>query len=222
VAIIPNVAGEVVLPEIRIPWWNTEADEARVAVLPARTVTVLPAPVATVPEPASVQAPVTRSSPAAATVPSSAAPSSRFWQWISALLLLLWVLTGLGWWRERRGVGSAIAFTRGPPASLANARRALHRACRANDSQRAALALMHWSLAVWPEDPPRSLGAIARRFDGDGIPLRELDRTLYGSNPADWQGGTALWDMIRQGPRAEADALPGEAADLPPLYPYHR
>ena len=42
-ALVPTVAGKLVLPEIRLAWWDTRADQERVAVLPARTLEVLPA-----------------------------------------------------------------------------------------------------------------------------------------------------------------------------------
>ena len=42
-ALVPTVAGKLVLPEIRLAWWDTQADQERVAVLPARTLEILPA-----------------------------------------------------------------------------------------------------------------------------------------------------------------------------------
>ena len=42
-ALVPTVAGKLVLPEIRLAWWDTRADRERVAVLPSRTLEILPA-----------------------------------------------------------------------------------------------------------------------------------------------------------------------------------
>jgi hypothetical protein len=42
-ALVPSAEGELTLPEVRLPWWDTLADRERVAVLPARVVQVLPA-----------------------------------------------------------------------------------------------------------------------------------------------------------------------------------
>lgn len=39
-AVIPQVAGELVLPEVRIDWFDTKTGEARVAILPSETLTV--------------------------------------------------------------------------------------------------------------------------------------------------------------------------------------
>lgn len=43
-ALVAVKPGQATIPEIRLHWWDTLNDQARVAVLPARTLTVLPAP----------------------------------------------------------------------------------------------------------------------------------------------------------------------------------
>lgn len=43
IAIVPTQAGEITLPEIKIPWWNTKTQKMETSVLPAKTLTVLPA-----------------------------------------------------------------------------------------------------------------------------------------------------------------------------------
>jgi len=42
-AVIPQKAGELVLPEMKVNWFDTTTGEARVAILPAETITVAPA-----------------------------------------------------------------------------------------------------------------------------------------------------------------------------------
>lgn len=41
-AIVPSIEGEFTLPAIEIPWWNTVTDSLEIAVIPARTLNVLP------------------------------------------------------------------------------------------------------------------------------------------------------------------------------------
>ena len=41
-AIIASHAGEITLPEIRIPWWNSKTEKQEYAVLPAQTLTIAP------------------------------------------------------------------------------------------------------------------------------------------------------------------------------------
>lgn len=42
-AIIPNKSGELVLPEIKIAWWNSKTEKQEFATLPAQTLTIKPA-----------------------------------------------------------------------------------------------------------------------------------------------------------------------------------
>ena len=42
-AIIADHPGELTLPEIKLPWWNSETDKQEFAVIPAQTLTILPA-----------------------------------------------------------------------------------------------------------------------------------------------------------------------------------
>lgn len=42
-ALVPSQAGRLTLPEVRLAWWDTRTDQARVAVLPERVLEVLPA-----------------------------------------------------------------------------------------------------------------------------------------------------------------------------------
>ena len=62
IAVVPSRAGDLTLPEIRLPWWDVVQDRARVAVIPQRTVQVEPAvPMAAQsPAPAADPAPVSR------------------------------------------------------------------------------------------------------------------------------------------------------------------
>ena len=43
VALVPGVAGELILPEVRIPWWNTLENRVEYATLPEHVITVTPA-----------------------------------------------------------------------------------------------------------------------------------------------------------------------------------
>jgi len=83
IVLMPIGVGEVVVPELRVRWWDVEADAARVASLPGRTLLlqVAVAPAAVVPEP----------------------EASGSWQvMLRWSLLAIFVLGALGfWWHER-------------------------------------------------------------------------------------------------------------------------
>ncbi|HUX74105.1 MAG TPA: BatD family protein [Steroidobacteraceae bacterium] len=127
-ALIADRAGRYLLPALHLSWWDTQADRAREADLPAQTIDVLPpaggaaapstatAPGASAaaPAPAAPQA----SNPAAAAAASGASPANsprslstddRRWILVSAGLGLLWLATMIAWWFSRRRLPPAPA-----------------------------------------------------------------------------------------------------------------
>lgn len=131
VAMVPTVAGKVILPAVRIPWWNTQSNQLQYATLPARTLTVLPNPAHTSTNPppggstlaaAGINHPQTtsaqaQSSQSAANSTDGMAASHResihginttgLIGWILALILLCTNLLTLYWWRRRNHRPSA-------------------------------------------------------------------------------------------------------------------
>lgn len=84
-AIIPEQAGELTLPEIKIAWWNSLTDKQEYAVLPAQTLTILAADIQ--PKNLENERENINKLPAAASVTIDN-DSLIYWQIITALLLL--------------------------------------------------------------------------------------------------------------------------------------
>ncbi|MDX1346270.1 MAG: hypothetical protein R3179_10245, partial [Sedimenticolaceae bacterium] len=80
-------------------------------------------------------------------------------------------------------------------------------------------ALLSAAEATWPEDPPRTLGALAGKFEGaaaDQVML--LDRALYAGENSKWNGN-ALSEAVRNAwPDPRHEKSDGEEI-LDPLYP---
>ena len=221
-ALVAGAAGELRLPELRVQWWDVEADAPRVALIPARTVVVEPAPsqVAT----SQVAASQARGSePAPARDP--AAGRAGAWQGISAALAAAWVVTlallARARRRQRRDGPSGEPSTSGDPHGTAAARRRVVAACRRSDPRAAREALLSWARIAWPESPPLDLMDLAPRVDDPLLTeaILALDRALWSSRNASWTG-TALADRLprRLGPRT----VPGRTArtrGLPSLHP---
>lgn len=221
IAIIPTESGELVLPEMTLTWWDTDTNQERIARLPARTVTVLPAVEAASPlTPAaqSSQQPDVNTTRQSDELPS---PSLQdvFWPGVSAVLLGLWLLTLLIWWRTKRSTWTLPQQNLEPEPPLAqDAKRALQRACYQGDPQAAAKALLQWASALWPQ-PPKNLGDLADRLAKDPTLIRDLDRRLYSASAAgSWHGG-ALWISVKRGLKEKQEAAKLSSTDLPPLYP---
>lgn len=214
IAMVPAEPGELKLPELRLVWWDTAQDRERMAVVPARTLTVLPAP-ATVQPPSVTSAEPVPLAPAAATPPVTLADAAGFWPLVSAALLGLWLLTLLGWWRNRRPRLKSVVEP--PPVAASQRWRELQRACEGGDPHAAAVTLLAWAAAEWPQRPPVSLGALAERL-ADAEAIRELDRVLYARAPNGWDG-RRLWARMCAGLTTPAPSRQPSRDDLPPLYP---
>ena len=93
-SLVPTTAGIFTLPEVRVTWWDTQAEQLRESSLPARDIEVLPDPNA--PPPAN-QASVddSRTTGAPANI-LAASPATRF-DWLHAALALVCLSLGAGW-----------------------------------------------------------------------------------------------------------------------------
>jgi hypothetical protein len=236
IAFIPQHAGKLVLPEIKVSWWDIGANRERLASLPARVLDVVPA--AGQSAQGSASAPDARAAPAASgahqletsppgegvrqTQPQTRATApSAPWPWVSAALGIAWLVTLLLWWRHRRdtrthrSVLPAEQNTRVPAGA---ARKQFLKACHSGDAGGARAALLDWAAAHWPDDPPRGLQALAQRLDDAGAraALTALDRSLYAGS-SDWDGARLAACLTQLPPRAGR----GErASGLAPLYPH--
>lgn len=221
-AIVPNRAGRITLPEIRIPWWDVVTQEPRYAVLPAREINVLPAPGQ---QPSQKAEAVTPSIPDTATAQAELqngeyASEQNTWQWISAALAIAWLATLLLWFFKNR-----TAHSNSDPATETNEQVAtiattaeLEAACRSNDADTIAKALLNWSARHWPHSPPRSLGKLAERWQDEPAKaaLTTLEQARFqGDGTVD---GAAIWQAIRTALHTRHTTHSAPDA-LPPLYP---
>lgn len=197
-AVVPSQEGKLTLPEIRVPWWDTNAGQMKAAVLPARTLNVL----------AAAQSD-DRSAPASQTTPTNAAdlaPASHAatddsdslfqpWRITSFALALLWLSTVWLWLRDRRRELVDVPLSAQPSKhqSRAVARALLGQACKRGDLAATRDAVLTLAASRWPQDPPRSLATTATRVDGLARDaLLDLEARLYGTLSGSWNGQTFL------------------------------
>ena len=218
-ALIPALPGEVVLPAVEVPWWNVDTERVEVAIVPERTLRVLPAPTSAM-TPAPPVPPPGAATPAAGAGTIQASASQRTWQWIAAVAVLGWIATlGLWAWRSRSATGRVRATARGAGAREGiNARRRVLDACRSGNAEAAGQALLAWGRRQWPGESPRSLAAIARLCPPAlAEEIEGLARRLYGGG-GQWQGTglASAFAQFKNPRRRRRGARAGEG--LEPLY----
>lgn len=227
VALVPVQPGTMTLPAIRIPWWDTEADRERVAVIPARTLEVTEAGAAPGTN-APAEAAATSANPgtpekANASAAQDASATDNPWLWTSLGLALLWLITALAWWYSRKhyrqrdtSPGGAVHDT--------NERAVFERLIRAarDGSPAAPELLVAWANLKAPGRGFHSATEVAQYFGHNTLlsEIRNLQARLFapdqsGQEPAPWDGRPLAKSLqeIRQSQATD------EAPDLPPLYP---
>ena len=217
VALVPGAAGMLAIPEMRVQWWDVEADAPRTAVIPARTLPVAPA---SAPASAAPLRPALAAPPAAA--PET---SARPWQIASAALAFAWlatlgVLVRIRGWRRGIGPRTGTPARESPPDTSAARQRVLD-ACNASDPREARLAVLSWAGLAWPGSPQRDLIALAARVRDERFreAIMALDRALWSGRDAVWNGHSMAALLPREIGPPHSPRRRGAEHRLPSLHP---
>ncbi len=229
-AIIPANGGQLRLPEVRLPWWNTRTDRQEVAVIPAQVLQVdgpLAAPAETA---QSVQA----ASPADLTPLGqdnddtnivdtnldASAPGgvNPFWQYATILTLILWAATVLYFVLSRKQtLTTDVIVSKQPLVKVARA--SLTEACNENNPARIKHALIQWARVVTGKKHLSSLSAVASALPNDALKreLKALDQALYKSNSSSFDG-SAIDKAVTELAAARKSRRSFSGPELEPLY----
>lgn len=219
-AVIATQTGELKLPAVRIPWWNSKTNQLSYAELPERTLTVSANPNQSAQAPAPDVVPPT-TEPALTAAPTTAVTAQTPWQWnyLATVFFGLWILTALfALWLWSRGQPSHRAKTvEFPLASEVkfNAKK-FKAGCLANDQQIATQQLLRWAsqhLAADIQQLPQLIRALPEsplKFETE-----KLAYQAYQPQQTPWHG-TALfeaWAKFKHLQQVESQTV------LKPFYP---
>jgi len=226
-ALVPVEVGKLALPAIRIPWWDTQSDSEKVAVIPAQTLNVTSANSTPMPSPTATETQGTAAetdSEQSASTKGAATDGGSFWQWVSAALAGIWVLTMLAWWHTRRITSRTPSNT---DSEGAGNERALFEqlldAAKEGSTSTPGL-FVSWANLRWPGHSFHSAKDIFSVLPAAGLEqeLKQLQAHLFsrddsgGERGNKWDG-SALADALKQARKTKG--APSSEAGLPPLYP---
>jgi len=219
-AIVPETDGELVLPEIRLDWWDTVANKQRTAVLPEHRVQVLPSELSQ----AAIAPPSTT-----AVMPdalnntlsgSEASPGkSLLWMSTTGLFAFLWLLTLFFYFRRPPAVVSSQGKG---TVSLGEEElmKQIQHACRKGDAPAARKTLAQWIRTYAPQSmrgSMRDFGAMCGEPELQTA-MAELDASGFaGDSNVDWQGD-ALWTAIKRWQDRKNGSNKTDVGDQPDLY----
>ena len=184
-ALVPVQPGKLTLPEIRIPWWDTESDSEKVAVIPAHTLVVegIPGQIDSVPD-------KLEDASEAGTKPNNDPISNEpdgesgvgFWPLATLTVLAGWLITLAAWWysRRRTSAGKVVA------SQGDNREKGLFRdLCEAAQagSPKTTDRLVRWMSQRHPERTFQSVTDVNRFLDDTELAaeIEQLQQRLFGT-----------------------------------------
>lgn len=214
-AIVPTQAGPMTLPEIRIPWWDSDENLWKEAVLPARTVNVLePESTASLAPPESFV-----EQPALAEERPTDSIFTSVWLWSTAVFALLSLI--LAWLLLRRPSGKT---PKNRPQDEIKTREhqawgQLQKSLKSRSAQQIRNCLESWCRAAWPEETASPLQRLAEKLSPEAAQqLTALEQSIYGTSgnaPADLDLLQTELKNLRKKTANKADPKPA----LAPLNP---
>ena len=190
IAIVPTQAGSLILPEVRIPWWDTDAGAVRYAVLPAREIQVGASQAAAVDRPAQGQI----DQAVNVTQAPATAEHTLFWKLIALVSTLGWIGTVIFMFARQR-VRPTLTAPVEENLSERKAFKQLLAACASDSAALARTALLHWVRALAPPSAMVvSLQQASDWFDDDALSkeIEQLDRALFSGQAESWLSGDLL------------------------------
>ena len=194
VAMIPAQEGKFVIPEIRIPWWNTRTGKQEHARL-AETVIEATGIASTdqVPAPIEMMAPLAQSdqqqaesSAQTAAAIDEATINPGYWPWISLALAVGWITTTLLFFSNSRSRPAATKPAPLPP--ILPLQSAVDKACSKADAVKTKDALLQWAAVRWPEQSITSLADIANNSPAElRTRINALNSALYSPHADNWE-----------------------------------
>ena len=229
-AIIPTQSGRLILPEIRLYWWDTVLDKEQV-------VTIAPKVIDVAPGAANANGQSSASTPSAEVDSTGQSienvdsgfnaeitEQAGYWPLVALALGLGWLLTAIAWVyhvkHRKPGAEDDNNYHNINELSLNAAKNQIKIACSNNDPDQAKQALLAWGNAAWPDNKARSLMSVGERLQ-DMTALQaviSLDEVLYSNVGSAWNG-EKFWSDVGQKLKKPRNTGPVRLKSLPGLYP---
>ena len=201
-ALVASGSGSWTLPEVRVPWWNTETDSLQFAILPSTTISV-GSPV--------VQSPI---QPAATAAETQTTTTPVWLNTLAGLGWLLALLFAFMLWRSRDRTASDVAIDN-TEETLRPLLTAIKASTSQNDAPVTRQLLLRWATLHYQQSV-RTLDQLKGFCDSTlAEEVRTLEAAIYSQSNEAWTGGAALYRAIRDQPKLEAT----EQTDYRSLYP---
>ena len=230
-ALVPVQAGELRLPEVRIPWWDTASDSEKVAIIPERVLMV--APGSGINAQAAAQAPavdaideklnssVSNANPEPDMNEQITSSRGAFWPWLALFMTVGWGITAGFFWRAKRSRNRA-----NKPAESDADNSVIYKellAAAGNNNPDTPRLLLRWMNLQYPDKGFQSWRQVAEFCHLPQLTdaLAKLEQRRYSTGPPSENKASSNPAQLQQAIR-ELGRMPArQVADngLSPLYP---
>lgn len=229
---IPQKEGKIIIPKIKVDWWNTKTKQQEAFTLPAWNLNVAPgvsshaepedALSETMPNATPIKNKKVSTIKQAAPPESNTAIMADSWRWKIPVLIMILFLAIAGLFhafKKYRKDSSQVENQR--KATIDALKESVIQACDNDDKHVAAKALLKLAQVQWSMGDSRiqNLGALALLLDKGVAVIKELEESLYSSRSHQWNGeklkSLIEADLIRS--KHQASAKTHDV--LEPLYP---
>lgn len=187
IGIVPTQPGTMVIPEVRLPWWNTDTNQMEVAVIPESHYEVSGLVQNNVQQPQQpLPLPVNQE---LHTNASLSASSSPIWKVIAAIMSVLWLGTILLWWHKPRTAKKQAEPAQAQKVNQSALFKALLLKCRNNESEHVLKSLFIWGKTKHPEIESTSHLLKIVNNSNFSEEIKHLEQSLYSENTStSWNG----------------------------------
>lgn len=184
-AIVPTKPGTFILPELRLPWWNTKLNKLEYAVLPSKALTIK----GLISKPSLIAQPSLETSPPVVVQNTSL-------QW---LFLAGWILTGIAWLitaqLRKQTNDKPTPFSRTDKRNYLQ----LMAACQQNDGEQVLALLPKWAGDLFEGQYFTNLQQVTKCLNDQEFnnQLGILQRSYFSEEKTPWQGKAMLKAISR-------------------------
>ncbi|MBQ0797808.1 MAG: protein BatD [Porticoccaceae bacterium] len=228
-AIVPTQAGTLHLPEIKLRWWDTEAERFRDTLLPGETFEVLPAVGITIENPTTTPANTDNAATSSTNVSDqNIKPSNSYvnpWLVGSNILLLLSTLVFvLLWWRRGATPNKTLNKTqKTKQPDTAKAFKAVSKAAKTDTLPALREAIIQWARLHWIAPEIVTLQQVAAKSAQPALAqhFNWLDKTIYSNEGNQAASGQLdeLLALLKQINQDRPDEKSSKGTALQTLYP---
>ncbi len=220
-AFIPTQEGSYIIPKLSIKWWDTQNKRFQTAVLPEKTLTILPAlDIASSADGFSFGNEQAALDNTNVPIQSDTDGVQSWWQYLALFSTFAWALTLVYLWSTRNQSQQPSKSLQKPVdnPTLRHAYHQLKNQCLANDARLVKQALEQWLSIRFPELAKGSLSDKLNRLNNAELlaQVNALNKFLYGQGESDSWQGAGLFVVVEQLDGVDED---NGVEGLDPLYP---